>query len=85
MEKTFEMVLSQRPNNFVNIWHVEGYAGFDDCDGACDYNRHYVIAVDNRFTKEDLEAMFFKEFEKYRSVELKLTWVRKMEINIPIK
>ena len=54
----------------VVIWHITGYKGFSDYDGPSDNNIDMHIAMDVMFSKEDVETMLFKRYEKNRTVVL---------------
>ena len=58
----------------INYWEVKGYRGFSDYDGPEDNNFHAVVAVDARFTKDDVIDMMMRKFsEKHRVVVLGAT------------
>lgn len=60
----------------VNIWNIEGYKGFDDYDGVDDNNFSFKVAMDSRFTQEEIEEIFLNRYaKKYRNVSLKATLV----------
>lgn len=54
----------------IVIWHITGYKGFDDYDGPSDNNIDMHIAMDAKFSKEDVKKMLFKLYEKNRTVVL---------------
>ena len=51
-----------------NIWHIDGYAGWDDYDGPSDCNIHIDYIIDAKFAKEDVIDMFCNEHKKSRAV-----------------
>lgn len=58
----------------INYWEVKGYRGNNDYDGPEDNNFCHVVAIDSRFTKDDVIDMMFKKFStKYRVVVLAAT------------
>lgn len=64
----------------INYWEVKGYRGFSDYDGPEDNNFNTVVAVDARFTKDDVIDMMMKKFsEKYRNVVLGAKLVKSVE------
>lgn len=64
----------------INYWEVKGYRGFSDYDGPEDNNFNTVVAVDARFTKDDVLDMMMKKFsEKHRVVVLSAKLVKTVE------
>jgi len=55
----------------TNKWKVTGYYGFSDYDGPEDDNINLIMEMDKSVTKEELEYLLFKRYEKYRCVVLK--------------
>lgn len=51
-----------------NIWHIDGYVGWDDYDCPSDCNTHIDYIIDAKFTKEDVIDMFCNENKKHRVV-----------------
>ena len=41
-----------------NIWHIDGYSGWNDYDGPADCNRHDDYIMDAKFTKSDVIDMW---------------------------
>ena len=61
----------------INFWNVTGYRGHSDYDGPQDNNFCNMVAVDSRFTKDEVLDMMFKKFSaKYRVVVLSATLVK---------
>lgn len=56
----------------INIWKVEGYAGFSDCDGPSDYNVNRTVAMDACFSQEQV-VNFIVSIYKTRVVVIKVT------------
>ena len=55
----------------INYWEVKGYRSNNDYDGPEDNNFCHVVAIDSRFTKDDVLDMMFAKFnKKYRVVVL---------------
>ena len=44
-----------------NIWHIDGYVGWDDYDGPSDCNTHIDYIIGAKFTKEDVIDTFCNE------------------------
>lgn len=66
----------------INYWDVKGYRGHSDYDGPEDNNFQAVVAVDARFTKDDVLDMMFKKFSsKHRVVVLGAKLVKTVEAN----
>ena len=51
-----------------NIWHIDGYAGWDDYDEPSDCNTHIDYIVDAKFTEQDVINMFYDKHKKSRVV-----------------
>jgi hypothetical protein len=65
----------------AKVWKVFGYKGNDDCDGPADYNFHFEVLMDARFSKEDVQDIFANRFsKKYRSVEVGAEELREIEV-----
>lgn len=61
----------------INFWNINGYRGREDYDGPEDNNFCNMVAVDARFTKDEILDMMFKKFSaKYRVVVLSATLVK---------
>jgi hypothetical protein len=64
----------------INYWEVKGYRGHSDYDGPEDNNFNTVVAVDARFTKDDVLDMIIKKLsEKHRVVVLSAKLVKTVE------
>lgn len=48
----------------VNIWKISGYMGWSDYDGPQDDNVNFIVAMDSRFKKEDVEEIFVNRYSK---------------------
>jgi hypothetical protein len=58
----------------IKIWTIKGYKGPDDYDGHLDDNFSFDVAMDARFTQNDVEQIFFNRWDKkYRTVALGAT------------
>ena len=53
-----------------NIWHIEMYAGWSDCDGPADCNIKRDYVFDASFTKKDVINMMTSKYNKERCVEI---------------
>lgn len=51
-----------------NIWHIDGYVGWDDYDNSSDCNICKDYIVNATFTKDDVINMFCNEHKNYRIV-----------------
>ena len=54
----------------VNKWRVRGYSGFDDFDGFEDCNINYVLYIDKKIKKNEVEKMLFERYKKNRTTVL---------------
>lgn len=65
----------------INIWQIFGYKGWNDYDGISDNNFSFKAAIDSRFTKEEVEEIFFNRYgKKYRTVVLTATFIEEKEL-----
>ena len=65
----------------ITIWEVSGYKGKNDYDGPQDDNFGFEVLMDSRFTKEEVEEIFFSRYgKKYRSVALKAVKIKEIEV-----
>ncbi len=65
----------------INIWKIEGYKGRNDYDGVADNNFSFTVALDSRFTKEEVEEIFFNRYtKKHRVVALSAMFVEEKEL-----
>ena len=53
-----------------NIWHIEMYAGWSDCDGLADCNIIRDFIFDASFSKKDVMNMMMSKYNKERCVEI---------------
>ena len=53
-----------------NIWRVELYHGWSDCDGPEDCNVKNDFLFDSRFSKEQVEDMLVTLYQDDRTVEI---------------
>ena len=53
-----------------NIWHIEMYAGWSDCDGPADCNIIRDFIFDASFSKKDVMDMLMAKYNKERCVEI---------------
>lgn len=53
-----------------NIWHIEMYVGWSDCDGPedCNIKRDYIF--DASFSKQDVINMITSKYNKERCLEI---------------
>lgn len=51
-----------------NIWHIDGYAGYDNYDGPSDCNIHKDYIVNASYTKKDVINMFCNQYKDCREV-----------------
>jgi hypothetical protein len=71
LEKKREQKLSKA---MVKMWLITGYKGCADYDGQSNDNICFEVLMDARFTKEDVEEIFFNRFsKKHRTVAIKAT------------
>lgn len=48
----------------INLWEINGYkSNYDEPDPG-EYNTHFTVAFDNRFTKKDVEDIFYFYYRK---------------------
>lgn len=65
----------------INIWEISGYKGWSDYDGSSDNNFSFKVAIDSRFTKEEIEEIFFNRYgKKHRTVALTATFIEEKEL-----
>ena len=65
----------------ITVWEISGYKGKNDYDGPQDDNFGFEVLMDSRFSKEDVEEIFFNKYsKKYRSVALKA--IKRNEIEV---
>ena len=65
----------------INIWQISGYKGWNDYDGTADNNFSFKVAIDSRFTKGEVEEIFFNRYgKKYRTVALTATIIEEKEL-----
>ena len=65
----------------ITIWQISGYKGWSDYDGIADNNFAFKVAMDSRFTKEEVEEIFFNRYaKKYRTVALESTVIEERSI-----
>ena len=65
----------------INIWEISGYKGWSDYDGSSDNNFSFKVAIDSRFTKDEVEEIFFNRYaNKYRTVALEATVIEERSI-----
>ena len=66
-----------------NVWHVDMYHGWNDCDGPQDCNDHKEIIMDASLTKEDVIGMFCAKYKDCRVVSIwKCAVIASGEINL---
>ena len=53
-----------------NIWHIEMYAGWSDCDGPADCNIIKDFIFDASFLKKDVMNMMTVKYNNERCVEI---------------
>lgn len=53
-----------------NIWHIEMYAGWSDCDGPSDCNIKDDYIFDSRFNKQEVIDMMVSKYDNSRCVEV---------------
>ena len=53
-----------------NIWHIEMYAGWSDCDGPSDCNIKGDYLFDSRFNKGEVMDMMVSKYDDNRNVEV---------------
>lgn len=53
-----------------NIWHIDAYAGFSDCDGPNDCNIHEDIIFDAKFSRSDIMSMLTGLYGENRVFEV---------------
>lgn len=66
----------------VNLWKVEGYAGYYDCDGPSDYNINETIIIDATFSKQAVVDLMARCYRKNRVLEIKVNLLKEMEVDI---
>lgn len=65
----------------VRIWQINGYKGNTECDNPSEYNMHTSIAMDARFSKNNVENIMLNHFsQKYRYVELNAVFLAEKEV-----
>lgn len=53
-----------------NVWHIELYHGWYDCDGPSDCNLKGDYIFDARFTKDDVMGLFAQKYSESRVFEV---------------
>ena len=53
-----------------NIWHIEMYHGWSDCDGPTDCNIKDDFIFDSRFSKREVIDMMVSMYDEDRCVDV---------------
>ena len=65
----------------IKVWNVTGYKGRDNYDGPSDDNTDFHVAMDARFTKDDVVDIFLNRFgKKHRMVALNAKLVAEYDV-----
>ena len=53
-----------------NIWHIDAYYGWSDCDGPEDCNVHQDYLFNADWTRQQVMDAFVSKYDEYRNVEV---------------
>ena len=56
----------------TNLWSIKGYKGRDDFEFGDNYNIDYLLEIDQKISKQEVEQMLFFKYKNYRIVSLKI-------------
>lgn len=66
----------------INVWEISGYKGENDYDGERDDNLSFCVAMDTRFTKEEIVEIFLNRYnKKHRTVVIKASLLNDRQDN----
>lgn len=54
------------------VWHISGYAGWNDYDGVEDNNFNYKVSISDNVTKKEIEAMVMEKYKGNRTLCFKV-------------
>lgn len=67
----------------VKIWKIDGYKGNNGYDNRDDYNAHYTVALDARFSRDDVIEIFLNRYnKKYREVVFEATLIEEKTLEV---